>query len=97
VVSGDSLGLHLALALGCHAVAWFGPTSPQEIDLFGRGVRIVAPVACAPCWQPGCHREPACNATIEPEAVVAAVLECLAARAAGRPLSAAPPGAPAVR
>ncbi|MFH1466917.1 MAG: glycosyltransferase family 9 protein [Pseudomonadota bacterium] len=86
VVSGDSLGLHLALALGCHAVAWFGPTSPQEIQLFGRGVRLLAEVDCAPCWDAGCSREPACNRAIRPEALRDAVLACLRAREAGTPI-----------
>jgi len=86
VVSGDSLGMHLAIALGCHVVAWFGPTCPQEIDLYDRGVKLLASVCCAPCWQAGCQREPACNGELDPDLVVTAVLDCLVARREGRVL-----------
>ncbi len=86
VFSGDSLGMHMAIATGCHVVAWFGPTCPQEIDLFDRGIKLLAPVDCAPCWQAGCTRDPACNAALEPSAIRDAVLACLEARRAGRPI-----------
>ncbi len=86
VVSADSLGMHLAIALGCHVVAWFGPTCPQEIDLFDRGIKLLAPVDCAPCWDPGCARAPACDSALEPALIRDAVLDCLAARDAQRPI-----------
>lgn len=60
VVSGDSLGLHLAIALGKPVVAWFGPTSHGEIDVRGRGVRVLADVPCRPCWQSRCDRPVKC-------------------------------------
>ncbi len=88
VVSADSLGMHMALALGCHVVAWFGPTCPQEIDLFDRGVKLLAPVDCAPCWDAGCVLEPGCNKTIEPTLVRDAVLDCILAREKAVPLAA---------
>jgi len=83
VFSGDSLGMHMALALGCHVVAWFGPTCPQEIELFDRGIKLLANVDCAPCWNSGCDREPACNERIAPELILDAVQACLEARSAG--------------
>ena len=86
VFSGDSLGMHMALAVGCHVVAWFGPTCPQEIDLFDRGIKLLAAVDCAPCWRAGCAREPACNTQLAPELILCAVLDCLEARRAGRAL-----------
>jgi ADP-heptose:LPS heptosyltransferase len=86
VFSGDSLGMHMAIAMGCHVVAWFGPTCPQEIDLFQRGIKLLADVDCAPCWQQTCQREPACNRGLDPALVRDAVLDCLAARAAGEPI-----------
>jgi heptosyltransferase II len=86
VVTGDSLGLHLALALGCHVVAWFGPTVPAEIDLFDRGIKLVTAMDCAPCMRGACEVRPACRDRVEPGAIAAAVLDGLAARRAGRPL-----------
>ncbi len=54
VVSSDTLGMHLALAQGKKVVALFGPTCPQEIDLFGLGVKLFAGVDCAPCYKQTC-------------------------------------------
>jgi len=37
LVTNDSLGLHLALALKKEVVAMFGPTSSREVNFYGRG------------------------------------------------------------
>ncbi len=73
IVSGDSLGMHLAIAEKRPVVVLFGPTCPQEIELYGRGEKIVSPLACAPCYRAECDRGPTCMQAIEPETVVAAV------------------------
>ncbi|MBN1336621.1 MAG: glycosyltransferase family 9 protein [Deltaproteobacteria bacterium] len=96
VVTGDSLGMHLAVAAGCHVVAWFGPTVPAEIDLFDRGIKLLTTEACAPCMRGTCDRHPACRDRVDPGALVAAVLDCLAARRAGRPLDDVRPSDPVV-
>jgi heptosyltransferase-2 len=54
VVCSDTLGMHIAIALKKKAVALFGPTCPQEIDLYGRGVKLFAAVSCAPCYKKTC-------------------------------------------
>lgn len=54
VVSGDSLGLHLAVALKKYVVAWFGLSCAAEVDLYDRGVKLVRDLACAPCWKKSC-------------------------------------------
>ena len=89
VVSGDSLGMHMAIALQKHVVAWFGVTCPQEIELYGRGVKLRADVGCAPCWRTGCDNTPRCYDRVEPAWIEEAVLRCLDARATGTPLDAA--------
>lgn len=86
VVSGDSLGMHLAIALGAHVVAWFGVTVPAEIDLYDRGIRLWADVDCAPCWRRSCERVPLCRDRVEVDWIVRAVLDCLEARARGQPI-----------
>ncbi len=86
VFSGDSLGMHMAVALGCHVVAWFGPTCHQEIDLFDRGVKLLADVDCSPCWSAGCTREPPCDTRVGATAIHDAVLACLQARRQGHPI-----------
>jgi heptosyltransferase-2 len=60
VVTGDSLGMHLAIALGKWTVAWFGPTCAHEIDLYDRGVRIQSAASCGPCWKRSCTRTTMC-------------------------------------
>jgi len=60
VVTGDSLGLHMAVGLGKPVVAWFGPTPHQEIDLYGRGVWVLTPCNCRPCMLPTCDARPTC-------------------------------------
>ncbi len=87
VVTGDSLGMHMAIALDKHVVAWFGPTSPQEIDLYDRGIKVLADVACAPCWKSSCDVSDPCRDRVHPEWISIAVEDCLRSRALGRPLS----------
>lgn len=60
VVTGDSLGMHMAIALKKWVVAWFGPTCEQEIDLYERGEKVLAAVSCSPCWKRSCHKDPMC-------------------------------------
>ncbi|MFC2165147.1 glycosyltransferase family 9 protein [Acidobacteriota bacterium] len=68
VVSSDTLGMHLALAQGKKVVALFGPTCPQEIDLFGLGTKLFAGVDCAPCYKQTCP-DMKCMDEITPEHV----------------------------
>ena len=73
VVTGDSLGMHLAIAEKRPVVALFGPTCAQEIEFYGRGEAVVTPKPCAPCYRRECAREPTCMEAIDPDRVVAAV------------------------
>lgn len=54
VVTGDTLAMHLAIALRRPVVALFGSTCPQEIDLYGNGIKLFAGVDCAPCYRAQC-------------------------------------------
>lgn len=78
VVTGDSLGMHMAITLGKQVVAWFGLTCHQEIDLYDRGARFLADVDCRPCWQPSCDREPKCHLRVPLEAMAERVGEIVA-------------------
>ena len=60
VVTGDSLGMHLAVAEKRPVVVLFGPTCAQEIELYGRGVKIVPAVDCAPCYKGTCEQSLTC-------------------------------------
>jgi len=73
VVSGDSLGMHIAIGLKKEVVAWFGLSCAQEIELFGRGTKIAADVKCGPCWKRYCENDPLCNESVDPDKVIQAV------------------------
>lgn len=60
VLTGDSLGMHMAIGLGKPVVAWFGPTAHQEIDLFGRGAWVLSDHPCRPCMRATCDVRPTC-------------------------------------
>jgi len=75
-VCSDTLAMHLAIALKKKVVALFGPTCPQEIDLYGRGIKIFAGADCAPCYKQTCP-DGKCMKAISPEQVLKAIEEIL--------------------
>lgn len=78
LVSNDSLGLHVALALGKPVVALFGPTIASEVD--GPGlIRITPPLSwdCIPCMESTCVQETPCMQHISPAMVRDAVCRAL--------------------
>lgn len=75
VVTGDTLALHVAVARRVAVVALFGPTCPQEIDLFGLGRKILSPVDCGPCYRRQCDRRPSCMDLMPADQVLAAVAD----------------------
>ncbi len=70
VVTGDTLGLHVAIGRSVPVVAIFGPTCEQEIDLFGLGRKIVAPVDCRPCYKRKCDFIPSCMDAISVDCIM---------------------------
>jgi ADP-heptose:LPS heptosyltransferase len=70
VVTGDTTALHLAIGLRKAVVTLFGPTCAQEIDLYGRGEKIISPLSCAPCYRRTCSVSPNCMEAITPEDVI---------------------------
>lgn len=80
VVTSDSLAVHCAAARKVPAIVLFGPTSAAEIEVYGRGSKIVPPgLDCLCCYLPRCDRVPHCQALIEPSVVLAAVQQWVAA------------------
>jgi heptosyltransferase-2 len=73
VVSSDTLGLHAALGLGKKAVGLFGPTSAAEIDMYGRGAKLVSDLQCSCCYKRNCNSDTSCMAVISPDSVFQAV------------------------
>lgn len=67
IITSDSLAMHLAIALKKHVVAFFGPTSTAEIEIYGRGEKIEAPIECVCCYLTRCRKSPTCmdNLTVD--------------------------------
>jgi len=77
VVTGDTMALHVAVAVGVPVVALFGPTVAQEIEVFGRGRKLVSPAECAPCYLRACDRSPSCMDQLPVNTVMDALREVL--------------------
>ena len=77
MLSGDSLAMHIALALKKRVVVLFGPTSHSEIELFGRGEKIFPEMDCLCCYKRSCDFKPNCMDLIAVERVREAVLRQL--------------------
>lgn len=77
VFSGCSLGMHIAIGLKKQVIAWFGVSCLQEVDLYGRGVRIQSDVTCSPCWKKSCDTEVKCFDRVDPAVIVEATRSIL--------------------
>lgn len=78
VVTGDSLGMHLAIAQKKYVIAWFGPTCAHEIDLYGRGEVLLSQAqtgaqACGPCWKRSCGKSLMCYDRMDQNDVLSAI------------------------
>jgi ADP-heptose:LPS heptosyltransferase len=54
-VSGDTFGAHAAIALKIPVIVLFTISCDTEIDLFDRGIKVLADVPCRPCWKKYCQ------------------------------------------
>jgi heptosyltransferase-2 len=64
LITGDTLAMHLAIGLRIPVLAIFGPTCHQEIELYGRGDKIISDLDCSPCYRGSCTRSPNCMEVI---------------------------------
>lgn len=79
VVTADSLGLHIALALNRPVIGLFCSTADREIEWFGNGEALRG--SGGPCYNAHCPNWPGCMNAISP----GAVLDLVRARIAARP------------
>jgi ADP-heptose:LPS heptosyltransferase len=72
IVTGDTLAMHLALAVGTPPVVLFGSTCDQEVDLYGIGAKIVSRPECSPCYKNECDQSEwmKCMKRIPPQKVL---------------------------
>ncbi|MGB2716430.1 MAG: glycosyltransferase family 9 protein [Vicinamibacterales bacterium] len=73
VVTGDTLAMHLALALRRRTIVLFGPTSSAEIELYGLGEKVVPRMDCLVCYKQACDFVPNCMDLITTDMVESAV------------------------
>jgi len=73
VVTGDTLAMHLSLALKRRTVVLFGPTSAAEIELYGLGEKVVPDMECLSCYKTSCDFVPNCMDLISVDMVERAV------------------------
>lgn len=67
-LTGDTLAMHVATALGKKVVAYFGPTSAAEIDSYGgQVVKVQSDLDCLVCYRPRCDFNPNCMNSLTPD------------------------------
>ena len=71
IVSIDSLGLHLGIAMKKNVVGLFGPTPSPEVCFYGRGEPIISETDCEllPCFKSKCINEKNCMDSTNPDKV----------------------------
>ncbi len=76
IVTCDSLGMHLALAMHKKTIALFGPTPSEDIYMYGLGIILRSSTACpySPCLAPTCRDGGVCMSDIKPETVFQVIL-----------------------
>lgn len=76
VITGDTYGMHLAIALKKYVLVWFGVSCWTEIDLYDRGVKLIPEgLECSPCWKQECPYNLECIQMIDLDRIYKLVLE----------------------
>jgi len=71
IITGDSFGMHLAIALKKYVIAWFGVSCWNEIDLYERGIKLYQKdLDCSPCWKQTCPYDLECIKQIDLELII---------------------------
>lgn len=79
IITQDSLGLHLALALKKKVIGLFGPTNAKEVYFYGSAMAISSPVDCEymPCFSPSCINGKNCMENMNIDGLLDAVRSIL--------------------
>jgi ADP-heptose:LPS heptosyltransferase len=76
VITGDSFGMHLAIALKKYVIAWFGLSCWTEIDLYDRGLKLYSEdLGCSPCWKKECPYNLECISKIDLDKIINRVVD----------------------
>ncbi|MEP7001613.1 MAG: glycosyltransferase family 9 protein [bacterium] len=73
VVTADSLGYHVACAVGTRAVCVVGPTSPWELDLYGTNEVVYSDRECISCYLETCPFAVTCMDDLDAQAVLSRI------------------------
>jgi ADP-heptose:LPS heptosyltransferase len=74
VITGDSLGMHIAIGLKKYVIAWFGVSCWTEIDLYNRGSKLFQEdLFCSPCWKTSCPYNLECIKLIDLDRIITEV------------------------
>jgi ADP-heptose:LPS heptosyltransferase len=74
IITGDSFGMHLGIALKKYIIVWFGVSCWTEIELYNRGVKLYhKDLACSPCWKKECPYNLECIKMIDLKRIIAEV------------------------
>ncbi|MBL7197178.1 MAG: glycosyltransferase family 9 protein [Candidatus Omnitrophica bacterium] len=75
-VTGDSLGMHIALALRKKVIILMGSTSLVEIETYNQGIILTSQLPCSPCYKKNkCNVIPSCMDLITPERVYSEIMK----------------------
>ena len=74
IITGDTLTMHLGIALNKYIVVFFGSTAANEIELYGKGVKMVPQIKCSPCYKKKCPINEKCMQLIQPQDIIKHVI-----------------------
>lgn len=76
IVTGDSLGMHIALALKKRVIILMGSTSWTEIETYNQGIILTSGLACSPCYKKSkCDITPSCMDLITSKKVCSEIMK----------------------
>ena len=77
LLTSDSLAMHIGVALKKYVIVFFGPTSYAEIELYGRGKKIIPEMDCLVCYKQRCDFNPNCMDSISVDTMYGALSEAI--------------------
>src|ERR1035437_648243 len=77
MITGDTMALHAATALKKKVICFFGPTSSNEIEDYGRIKKITPDMDCLVCYKQDCDFVPNCMDLISTNMIHRIILETI--------------------
>lgn len=70
LITTDTLAMHIAISQKIDMIALFGPSSADEVDLFGHGEKIITDLECYCCYRKKCGKDPFCMAMFNADEII---------------------------